>query len=129
MKVLHHRDHLPFGPHSDAVGWQEGVEDLESQRRGKLEILHGEADGTGALADHGDVRRCGKELEEARARVLEDAEAQRQWIVAQLRNTNQTAAVHKSGETPSPKRLSLPASGRARSGASVSDSNQAAMRI
>ena len=67
-------DQLPFRPHSDAVGREEGVEDLERQRRGQFEVLKREADGTGALADHADVRRCSEEFEKARARVLEFAE-------------------------------------------------------
>jgi exonuclease VII small subunit len=48
--------------------------------------LHCKADRGGALADHADVRRCGEELEQARARVLIVVEAQRQKIVVQLRN-------------------------------------------
>jgi hypothetical protein len=93
-KVLHHRDQLPFGPHADAVRAQ-GVEDSESQRRGKFEILKSEADGTGALADHADVRRCSEELEEARARVLIFVEAQRQRIVRQLRNNESDDGAQK----------------------------------
>jgi hypothetical protein len=86
MKVLDLCDQLPFGPHSDVVGREESVEDLESQWRGKLEILKCKAHGTGALADHADVRRRGEELGEARARVLREVKAQRQRIVAQLSN-------------------------------------------
>jgi hypothetical protein len=116
MKVLHHRDQLPFGPHADAVGWEERVEDLERDKGGEVELLQCDADGGGALADHGDVRRCGEELEEARTRVLIFVEAQRQMIVEQLRNSSQTAGHTK--EKISRKRMSLPASGRARPGAS-----------
>jgi hypothetical protein len=126
-KVLHGGDQLPFGPHSDAVGWEERVEDLESQRGGKIKVLHCEADGGGALADHANVCRCGEELEKARARVLIFAEAQRRRIVVQLRNTSETGA-HEV-ETTSLKRVSLPASGRARWGASGADSNGAAIGV
>jgi hypothetical protein len=85
MKVLDCCDQLPFGPHSDVVR-AESVEDFESQRCGKFEVLHCETDSDGALADHVDVRRYREELEEMRARVLHDAEAQRQRILVQLRN-------------------------------------------
>jgi hypothetical protein len=47
--VLDRRDQLPFGPHSDVVGWEESVEDLQSQWRWKFEVLQREADGTGSL--------------------------------------------------------------------------------
>jgi hypothetical protein len=87
MKVLHGGDQLPFGPHSDVVGWEKSVEDLESEWRGKLEILHGEADRRGALANHADVRRGSKQLEEARARILVEFKAQRQRIVPHLTNS------------------------------------------
>jgi uncharacterized protein YqcC (DUF446 family) len=93
VKVLHHRDQLPFGPHSDAVG-EESVENLESDKSGEMEVLQCIADGGGALADHADVRRCGEELEEARARVAV-VEAQRQRIVRQLRKKSQTAGHRK----------------------------------
>jgi hypothetical protein len=116
MKVLHSGDQLPFGPHADAVGWEESVEDLESHECGEMEVLQCIADGGGALADHADVRRCSEELEEARARFLVFAEAQRQRIEVQLRNSCQTAGHTK--EKISRKRWSSLASGRARQGAS-----------
>jgi hypothetical protein len=84
--MLDGRDQLPFGPHADAVWWEKSVEDLECQWRGQFEVLHCEADGGGAIADHADVRRHGEELEKTRARVLVNAETQRQRIVVQLRN-------------------------------------------
>jgi hypothetical protein len=87
MKVLHGGDQLPFRPHSDAVGWEESVEDLERDKGGEMEVLQCNADGGGALADHADVCRCGEEFEEARASVLLCVEAQRQRIVPQLRNS------------------------------------------
>jgi hypothetical protein len=87
VKVFDRCDQLPFGPHADVVGWEESVEDLESERRGQFELLHRKANGGGAFADHGDVRRHGEELEEARARVLVFGEAQRPWIVLQLKNS------------------------------------------
>jgi uncharacterized protein YfaQ (DUF2300 family) len=117
MKVLHSGDQLPFGPHSDAVGWEERVEDLERDERGEVEVLQCIADGGSALADHADVCSCGEEFEEARARVLPFAEAQRQRIVEQLRNSESDGWAHE-GEKISLERMSLPASGRARSGAS-----------
>jgi hypothetical protein len=86
VKVLHHRDQLPFGPHSDFVR-AERVDDFESQRGGQFEVLHGEADGGGAFADHADVRRHGEELGESRARVLVIFKAQRQRIDFQLRKS------------------------------------------
>jgi hypothetical protein len=97
VKVLDCCDQLPFGPHSDVVGWEKSVEDLECQWGGKFEILHRKANGSGAITDHADVRRCGKELEEARARVLVVAEAQRQRIVPQLRN-NESDGWAQEGE-------------------------------
>jgi hypothetical protein len=125
VKVLHSGDQLPFGPHSDAV-WHESVDDLESQWRGKFEVLHCEADGGGALADHADVRRCSEELEEARARVLLFAEAQRQRIPVQLRNTESDSdGAPEDKEKISRERPSSPVSGRARSGASGADLNGA----
>jgi hypothetical protein len=90
-------DQLPFGPHSDAIGWEERVENLESQRRGQFEIsvLHCEADGGGAIADHADADadvRCGGDGDEfgkARARVFgprgSGEQRCRQRIAVQLR--------------------------------------------
>jgi hypothetical protein len=98
MKVLDCCDQLPFGPHSDLVWWEERVEDLKSQRRGQFEILQREADRGGALADHADVRRCGEELEQARARVLIVVEAQRQRIVEQLRKNESDSDGCAQGE-------------------------------
>jgi hypothetical protein len=87
VKVLHHRDQLPLCPHSDAVGWEKGVKDLERDKGREVEVLQCDADGGGALSDNADVRRCGEELEQARTRVLAEAEAQRQRIAIQLRNS------------------------------------------
>jgi hypothetical protein len=125
MEVLHHRDQLPFGPHSDAV-WAVGVDDFERQWRRKFEVLHCKADRGGAITDHADVRRCREELEKARARILGQAKAHRQRIVAQLRNSESDGWAQE-GEKTSLKRM-LPASDRARSGASGADSNGAAGR-
>jgi galactitol-specific phosphotransferase system IIB component len=85
MKVLDDCDQLPFGPHSDAVWWEESVEDFERQWRWKLEVLQCEADVGGALTNHADVRCCEEELEHTRASVLAVDEAQRQRILVQLR--------------------------------------------
>jgi hypothetical protein len=115
MKVLHRRDQLPFRPHADAVG-EESVEDLERDKGGEVEVLQCIADGGGAIADHADVCRRGEELKKARARVLVVVEAQRQRIVPQLRNTESDGWAQE-GEKISLKRMSLPASGRARWGA------------
>jgi hypothetical protein len=98
MKVLHSGDQLPFGPHSDAV-WKESVEDLESDECGEVEVLQCIADGAGAVADHADVRRCGEELDEARARVLRPLEAQRERIVPQLRNSESDGGAREGEET------------------------------
>jgi hypothetical protein len=94
MKVLHSGDQLPLGPHSDAVGWEESVEDFERDKGGEKEVLQRIADGGGTLADHADVRRCDEELEETRARVLKAAVAQRQRILFQLRNSESDARAH-----------------------------------
>jgi hypothetical protein len=101
MKVLDRRDQLPFGPHSDAVGWEKSVEDLERQRRGQFEVLQREANGTGALSDHADVRRCGDDLNEARARVFVPFEGQRQRILVQLTKiASQTVEVRQKDRRP-----------------------------
>jgi hypothetical protein len=119
--VLHHRDQLPFGPHSDGV-WTESVDDFERQRRRKIKVLHCEADRGGAFTDHADVRCCEEELGEVRARILPVGEAQRQRIAFQLRQKQESDSWAQEGEKTAPKRVSLPASGRARSEASGADS-------
>jgi hypothetical protein len=103
MKMLHGGDQLPFGPHSDGI-WAVGIDNLESQRRGKLEILKSDADGRGALADHADVGCRGEDVEEARASALIFTEAQWQRIVVQLRNRglSQTSVHMKGSEKISP---------------------------
>jgi hypothetical protein len=98
MKVLHHCDQLPFGPHSDVVWWEKSIENLESQRSGKFEILHCKANRGGTLSDHANVSRHGKELEKARSCVFDSAKAQRQRIVVQLwKRRGQTTAWEEAG--------------------------------
>jgi hypothetical protein len=101
VKVFDSCDQLPLGPHADVVGREKGVDDFQSQWRGKFEVLHGKANRGGALTNHADVCRCGEEVEEARARVLHDAEAQRQRIVVQLRNRESTVG-HRKDKRPHP---------------------------
>jgi hypothetical protein len=98
MKVFDCCDQLPFGPHSDVVGWEESVENLESQRGGKLEILHGKADGGGAITNHADVSRYREELGESRTCILKELE-ERQRIVVQLGNSESDGAPEDKEKT------------------------------
>jgi hypothetical protein len=67
-EVLHGRDQLPLGPHANRVLVHRLVDDLERHKRGQFEILEGDADLGGALADHADVRRGGEDfVDSARA--------------------------------------------------------------
>ena len=73
------------------------VDDRESQKRGQFKALQADADLGGAFPDHADVRRCGEELSEARARILTVAEAQRQRIAVQLRNSESDGGARDGG--------------------------------
>jgi hypothetical protein len=61
-EMFHGRDQLPLGPHANLVLVHRLVDDRERHKRGQFEILEGDADLGGALADHADVRRCGDDF-------------------------------------------------------------------
>ena len=60
--MLHGSDQLPLGPHANRVLVHRCVDNRECHKRRQFEILQGDADLGGALADHADVRRGGDDF-------------------------------------------------------------------
>jgi hypothetical protein len=57
VEMFHSRDQLPLGPHANRVLVHRLVHNHQRHKRWKSEILQGDADLGGALANEADVRR------------------------------------------------------------------------
>jgi hypothetical protein len=85
-KVLDRCDELPLGPHANRVG-EEGIDDFQRHERGQLEILQANANVRCARPNHADAGRGGKELLQARTRILPLVKVQLERIAKQLAET------------------------------------------
>jgi hypothetical protein len=96
--MFHGSDQLPLGPHANRVLVHRLVKDLECHKRGQFDALQTDADLGGALSDHADVCRGGKDfVDTARAlcgtvvRVLKRQPSnRRKSISVQLKSKNES---------------------------------------